>query len=68
MLAGIRAVREGELNNTEFGTRMRGSGQRADQIEKLFEVGCRKAGLNRTELHLSTAAFRRPGGVQMDLL
>ena len=68
VLAGIRAVREGELNNTEFGTRMRGSGRRADQIEKLFEVGCRKAGLNRTELHLSTAAFRRPGGVQMDLL
>jgi hypothetical protein len=56
------------LNSTEFGTRMRGSGQRADQIEKLFEVGCRKAGLNRTELQLSTAAFRRPGGVQMELL
>ncbi|MEN9573540.1 MAG: hypothetical protein RL514_1395 [Verrucomicrobiota bacterium] len=68
VLAGIRSVRDGDLNNTEFGTRMRGSGQRADQIEKLFEVGCRKAGLNRTELQLSTAAFRRPGGVQMELI
>ena len=68
VLAGIRAVREGDLNNTEFGTRMRGSGQRADQIEKLFEVGCRKAGLNQRELQLSTAAFRRPGGVQMELI
>ena len=67
VLAGIRSMRDGDLNNAEFGTRMRGSGQRADQIEKLFEVGCRKAGLNRTELHLSAAAFRRPGGVQMKL-
>ncbi len=68
VLAGIRAVRDGDLNNTEFGTRMRGTGIFADQIEKLFEVGCRKAGLNRTELQLSTAAFRRPGGVQMELM
>ena len=68
VFAGIRAVREGDLNNSEFGTRMRGSGKRADQIEKLFEVGCRKAGLNRTELKLSTTAFRRPGGVQMKLM
>ena len=68
VLSGIRAVRDGDLNNAEFGTRMRGSGPRADQIEKLFEVGCRKAGLNRTELQLSTAAFRRPGGVQMELM
>ncbi len=68
VLAGIRAVREGDLNSTEFGTRMRGSGQRADQIEKLFEVGCRKAGLNRVALALTTAAFRRPGGVQMELM
>jgi DNA repair photolyase len=67
VLAGIRAVRDGDLNNTEFGTRMRGSGRRADQIEKFFAVGCRKAGLNRRELQLSTAAFRRPGGVQMEL-
>lgn len=68
VLAGIRAVRDGDLNNSEFGTRMRGTGIFADQIEKLFEVGCRKAGLNRTELQLSTAAFRRPGGVQMELI
>jgi len=68
VIAGIRAVRAGELNDPKFGARMRGSGRRADQIEQLFEVGCRKAGLNREELRLSTAAFRRPGGVQMELL
>jgi len=68
VLAGIRSVREGELNRTEFGTRMRGTGPRADQIEQLFEIGCRKAGLNRTKLALSTSAFRRPGGVQLPLL
>ncbi|NBV23183.1 MAG: PA0069 family radical SAM protein, partial [Proteobacteria bacterium] len=68
VLAGIRDLRDGDLNNAEFGTRMRGSGRRADQLEKLFEIGCRKAGLNQTELHLSTAAFRRPGGVQMEML
>ncbi len=68
VLARIRAVRDGDLNSSEFGTRMRGTGLFADQIEQLFDVGCRKAGLNRTELHLSTAAFRRPGGVQLPLL
>jgi DNA repair photolyase len=68
VLARIRAVREGDLNNAEFGSRMRGSGLFAEQIEKLFEVGCRKAGLNREPLELSTAAFRRPGGLQMELL
>lgn len=67
VLAGIRDVRNGDLNSAEFGTRMRGTGKRADQIEKLFEVGCRKAGLNREPLQLSTAAFRRPGGVQLEL-
>ncbi len=68
VLARIRAVREGELNHADFTTRMRGTGLFADQIEKLFEVGCRKAGLNREPLRLSTASFRRPGGVQMELI
>jgi hypothetical protein len=52
-------VRDGDLNSAEFGTRMRGSGRRADQIEKLFEVGCRRAGIGARP-RLSTAAFRRP--------
>ncbi len=68
VLARIRAVRDGDLNSAEFGTRMRGTGLFADQIEQLFDVGCRKAGLNRAALPLSTAAFRRPGGIQLPLL
>jgi DNA repair photolyase len=68
VLAGIRALREGSLNGTVFGTRMRGTGIFADQLEKLFTVGCRKVGLNQSELPLSAAAFRRPGGAQLQLL
>lgn len=63
----LKAIREGKLNSAEFGERMRGQGLFAEQIRRLFEVSARKAGLNGCRLELSTAAFRRPGGMQMDL-
>ncbi|MDB6018797.1 MAG: hypothetical protein JWR19_3286 [Pedosphaera sp.] len=38
---------------------MRGKRIFANQIEAMFEVACRKAGINKRGLGLSTAAFRR---------
>jgi DNA repair photolyase len=68
VLNRIRAMREGRLNNPEFGERMRGQGIFADQIRQLFEVAARKAGFREDDTpKLSTASFRRPGGTQLKL-
>lgn len=56
----IRDSREGELNQSEFGKRMRGTGQFARQIRNLFMVLRRKHGLPRPGRGLSGAHFRRP--------
>ena len=68
VLNRIRSIRGGKLNDPEFGSRMRGEGIFAEQMERMFEVACRKAGLPNEELELSTANFRRPGGMQGEFL
>lgn len=55
------AMRGGKLNNTEFGSRMRGEGIHADQIQALYRMGIAQAGLNTEKFTLSTSAFRRQG-------
>ena len=60
VLNRVRALRGGQLNDPNFGTRMRGAGIFADQIEALFEAACRKAGLAGKSPELSAAAFRVP--------
>ena len=67
ILQRIRALRGGHLNDARFGVRMQGEGVFADQIAALFTLGCRKAGLQRRDFQLSTAAFRRPTGAQLSL-
>jgi len=68
IMGRIREVRGGALNDTRFGTRMRGAGVYAEQIRQLFEVSVQREGLNQKVSPLSTAAFRNPGGEQMELL
>ncbi len=68
ILARIRDVRGGSLNDTRFGARMRGEGVFAGQIRQLFEVSLQREGLSEKAMELSAAAFRHPGGRQMDLL
>ncbi len=68
VLNRLRAVRGGKLYEAEFGRRMRGEGIFAEQMHHMFEVACRKAGIAGNEVKLSTAAFRRPGGNQLQLL
>jgi len=60
VLNHIRDLRGGRLNDPNFGTRMRGEGKIADQIEALFSVACRKAGFEGRRPDLSAAAFRVP--------
>lgn len=67
VLNRIRAMHGGELYDSRFGRRMRGEGPVADQISALFHVACRRAGLDARGPALSTAAFRRPTGSQLEL-
>jgi DNA repair photolyase len=59
VLNRLRAFRGGKLYDSEFGKRMRGEGIFAEQMDQLFDVACRKAGIAENEIHLSTTAFRR---------
>jgi DNA repair photolyase len=59
VLARIRHTRGGErLYDSRWRTRQIGEGIFAEQIETMFEVACRRAGM-RDRPALSTAAFRR---------
>ena len=60
MLNRIRAIRGGKLYDPQWGTRMRGEGIFAVQMEGLFATACRKSGLTEELPPLSTGAFRRP--------
>jgi DNA repair photolyase len=67
VLGRIRSIRGGKLNDPRFGSRMRGEGVFADQISQMFHVACRKVRLPEDGPELSTAAFRRPPGLQLGL-
>lgn len=68
ILDRIRETREGALNNSRFGTRMRGVGARAEVICRLFEISAARLGFNKKSFALSTAAFRNPAGQQLELM
>ena len=64
----IREIRGGRMNDPRFGSRMRGEGPYAEHLRSLFEVSCRRFGLDEERTPLSTAAFRRPSrGGQLGL-
>lgn len=67
VLNRIREMRGGKLNDPNFGSRMRGQGIFAEQIGQMFDVACRRAGLPKRKVELSTAAFRVPAGPQLTL-
>lgn len=68
VMNGVRAARKGALYQSKFGERMKGSGQRWEAVEWLFETTCRKLGLlsgRSQEVGLSSDALmaddRGPG-------
>ena len=63
----VRLNRGGKLNDPRFGSRMRGEGIFAEQMDQMFDVACRKAGIADNEVKLSTAAFRRRETAQLSL-
>jgi DNA repair photolyase len=60
VLNRVRDLRGGKLYDPQWRVRQRGQGIFAAQIETIFEVSCRRAHLNETDVELSAAAFRRP--------
>ena len=67
VLNRIRSMRGGKLNDGNFHTRMQGQGVFAEQMDAMFELAKRKAGLDKPAPKLSPDAFRRPPGPQMTL-
>ncbi len=61
VLNRIRSLREGKLNDPDFGSRMQGKGQFAEILRAMFRRYARLYGLNKTSLELSTEHFQRPG-------
>jgi DNA repair photolyase len=59
VLNRIRDLRGGALYEAQWGVRGRGRGIFAQQIEAIFDVTCRRLGLNEREWQLSAASFRR---------
>ena len=57
----------GRLNESEFGLRMRGRGEWAETIDRLFKITCKKLGIGRKQVPLATHHFRRDPGPQLDL-
>ncbi len=60
VLNRVREMRNGKLNDSTFGSRMRGKGVHADQIAEIFHLYRRKYGLDRQRPPLSIHHFRRP--------
>ena len=56
----LRACRQGKLNDSTFGRRMRGEGPVAELIRQMFHTAARRFGLDRELPPLDTAQFRRP--------
>lgn len=60
VLNAVRSIRDGKLNDANFGSRMRGEGARADAIASVFDLFARKYGFKEKRFRLSSASFQKP--------
>jgi len=67
IIGGVRSVRGGKLNVSDFATRMRGEGPYAEQVRQMFHVFRERLGFNARPRELRTEHFRRSGEMQMTL-
>jgi DNA repair photolyase len=57
----VRQMRGGRENDPNFGSRMSGTGNYAELMEKRFDIACRRFGLNASETpNLDCGRFRPP--------
>jgi DNA repair photolyase len=57
----VRDIRGGKEYDSDFSSRMRGTGIYAALIDQRFRAICERLGLNRTRVELDTSAFLRKG-------
>jgi DNA repair photolyase len=67
VLNRLKSMRNGKLNNTEFGARMKGEGEFYNHIKSVFEIHAKRLGLNRKSMQLSTDHFIKMHGEQLGL-
>jgi DNA repair photolyase len=60
ILARVRDVHAGEVDDREFGRRMRGAGEYAAQVRRTFEIFATKYSLKTPLPQLNTTKFRSP--------
>ncbi|HEY6122560.1 MAG TPA: PA0069 family radical SAM protein [Pyrinomonadaceae bacterium] len=67
VFARIREARDGKLNSSTFGERMRGKGEYWAAIERLFKIHCERLGLNKSDgrKSKSNTTFRKPQAQQL---
>lgn len=59
ILGRVREMRQGRLNDLRPGVRLRGEGEMATQIARLFKTTARRHGLDKMRPELTNANFRR---------
>ncbi len=62
IMHALQEMRGGGLNDPRFGMRMSGQGKRWQQVEQMFEVQCRRLGLNKQRVadEPMPSTFTRP--------
>ncbi len=63
----IHEVRDGNLNDANWGTRFSGKGEIAAAIHKLFKMSCDKYGLNKQRFHMDYSKFSTSDTVQQEM-
>jgi DNA repair photolyase len=62
ILNHIRAAHDGKLNDSRFGVRMKGEGQMAESISKLFRLTAERLGLNQDKMIWNLSDFNPKAG------
>ncbi|WP_339866556.1 PA0069 family radical SAM protein [uncultured Algoriphagus sp.] len=65
VIAQIKSVHGGQLNDSDFGRRMRGEGKVAEMINQLFKTSQRKYFAGRTMPEYDLSKFRRGGNLNL---
>lgn len=60
ILNAVRSIRDGKLNDANFGSRMRGEGVRAEAMANIFNLFAKKYGFKEKQVTLSNRSFRKP--------
>ena len=67
VLHQIASCHGGKLNDSRFGTRMKGEGNEAESIASLFKISSKKYFKSKTILPLDITAFKRPPSANSQL-